>query len=110
MTMNAARNLPPLTPDPSRAVVVYRTEALDLSSAILATGALPYLRTENIGDGRVAFVFSDPERKGPTLEIDYNLSRFATLQPLALFRCKMILQDAMRAALQNGGRYGNGNR
>jgi hypothetical protein len=52
---------------------LYRTDSLPFACYLHSTGKLRFLRCESVdGNGRMVFVFGDPERQGEALHIQFE--------------------------------------
>lgn len=77
----------------------FPTKRLQLAIFLHASRALPYLRVEPNGDGKVRFVFCDEQRRGSQLELDFD--RGATVCARDLFSSQTFLRREMSEALEN---------
>jgi len=77
----------------------FRTERLPLAIFLHATGRLCFLGCKPNGDGRLHFVFSDPEQAGAQAKLEYE--RGASVAATALFASQKFLRRRMNEALNN---------
>jgi hypothetical protein len=80
-------------------MVEFRTERLPLAIFLHATGRLRFLVCKPNGDGRLHFVFADPEQSGAQAELEYE--RGAPVAATALFASQKFLRRKMSDALNN---------
>lgn len=71
----------------------YSTKRLQLATYLHASGALPYLRTEPNGDGKVRFVFFDEKSQARDLELEYE--RGAKVVARDIFASQLFLRREM---------------
>jgi hypothetical protein len=75
----------------------FSTERLQLAIFLHATGRLRFLRCELSGNGKVRFVFADPEQMGAQVELEFD--RGAPVSATALFASQKFLRRQMSDAL-----------
>ena len=59
-------------PPPSQPDGVFSTERLQLAVYLHAAQRLPFLGCEAVGNGKVRFVFDDPDSSGPQAELEFD--------------------------------------
>jgi hypothetical protein len=72
---------------------------LQLAIYLHAARALPYLRSEASGAGKVSFVFRDDASRGQQLQLEYN--RGAVVPARDLFASQTFIRQQMSSALEN---------
>ena len=73
--------------------IEFATKRFHLAIFLLASGRLPFLRTEPNGDGKLSFIFRDDERAGSSLEFAFE--RGATVSARDLFSSQTYLRHKM---------------
>ena len=77
----------------------FTTERLPLAVVLHATGGLPFLGCESRGNGKVRFVFEDPDHIGEHAELDFD--RGAAVPATAIFASQRFLRRLMTETLGN---------
>jgi hypothetical protein len=80
--------------------MTFTTERLPLAIYLHASRCLAFTRCECAGNGKVAFVFDDPNRKGEEFELEFD--RGAPLSASALFASPKFLRRKMTQILNIG--------
>ena len=77
----------------------FLTERLQLAVYLHATGEPRFLGCENNGNGKVRFVFEDPDHSGDKLELEFD--RGAEVAATAIFASQRFLRRMMTDTLNN---------
>ena len=77
----------------------FLTERLQLAVYLHATGEPHFLGCESNGNGKVRFVFKDPERNGDLAELEFD--RGAAVPATAIFASQRFLRRKMTEILNN---------
>lgn len=75
----------------------YTTTNLYSAAALLTVGA-DFVGTARATDGRIGFVFADPDGQLAKLDTDYKRGRLQPVQARTLIDSLMIMRDALSAA------------
>lgn len=75
----------------------FSTERLPLAIFVHATGRMRFLGCQPNGNGKVRFVFDDPEQIGAQVELDFD--RGAPVAATSLFASQKFLRRQMTDAL-----------
>ena len=82
----------------------FATKRLQLAIFLHASGSLQFDHAEPTDDGKLLFVFSDPEHLGPQFELDFE--RGADVSAKDLFASQTYLRRQMTAALEENRKIG----
>ncbi len=74
---------------------MFRTVDLPFSAFLVSTRSLEFLRCEPEENGRVSFVFEDPQNKGEGLWLEYQAG--AQVPAAAFYSCVKYLRQVMDA-------------
>lgn len=77
----------------------FSTERLPLAVFLHATDRLRFLRCEPSSNGKLRFVFDDPEQIGPSAELEFD--RGASVSATALFASPKFLRRRMSGTIEN---------
>ena len=84
-------------PPPSQPAGVFSTERLQLAVYLHAAQRLPFLGCEAVGNGKVRFVFDDPDSSGPQAELEFD--RGAEVAASDLFASQKYLRRTMSGVI-----------
>ena len=87
--------------------MTFNTERLQLAIFLHATQGLRLSHCETVGNGKVRFVFEDPENIGDQTELDFD--RGAEVPATALFASQKFLRRKMSQIIRKNGAFNNGN-
>jgi len=78
----------------------FRTDLLPLATFLVASQRLRFLKAEASSDGRVSFVFLDPDNLGDSVELEYESG--ASVSAIAYAAAQKFLRRRMDAVLNRG--------
>jgi hypothetical protein len=87
--------------------MTFTTERLPLAIYLHASRFLAFARCECAGNGKVVFIFDDPDGRGPELELEFDCG--APLSASALFASQKFLRRKMTETLNIGESHAHTN-